>query len=159
MVAQNLIVNAKIFRSWIESYCIYEHSPICLHIEFEVEQGNYPFKFNHSWIRESNFDEFVHKTWKHIYLSSKSSPMIYLMNTLRTLKLEVCKWEKKKKQLMQNELQDIEKDIGSLFKNRMLEILSKEELSLFKTLEDRKRKILLKEEELWRLKSRSLSLQ
>jgi hypothetical protein len=41
----------------------------------------------------------------------------------------------------------------------MLEILSKEELSLFKTLEDRKRKILLKEEELWRLKSRSLSLQ
>ena len=45
------IVSTKRFRYWIEKYCISDHSPIlCLHIDFEVEQGNYPFKFNHTWI-------------------------------------------------------------------------------------------------------------
>ena len=44
--------------------------------------------------------------------------MINLMNSLRTLRLEVCKWEKKKKQLIQAELQKNESDIGCLFHSR-----------------------------------------
>ena len=96
LVAENLILSAKGFRSWIETYFLSDHSPICLHLENDVEKGNYPFKFNHSWIEEPNFKDLVHKDWTHIDLCFEVSPMIQLMNTLRTLKLDVCKWEKKK---------------------------------------------------------------
>lgn len=96
-VEENIIVSAKKFRSWIESNNILDHSPICLPLIFEVEQGNYSFNFNHSWIGEPDFNELVHKFWKHVDSSFESSPMVQLMDTLRNLKMKVCIWEKKKK--------------------------------------------------------------
>lgn len=119
-VVENMITSAKKFRSWIESNNISNHSPICLHLNFEDKQGNYRFKFNHSWIGELDFNELFHKFWNHDDSSSQSFPMVQLMDTLRNLKMEVCKWENQKKQLLQVELQKIESDIGFLFQKRLI---------------------------------------
>lgn len=38
LVVENIIASAKRFIYWIERDCISNHSLICLHIDFEVEQ-------------------------------------------------------------------------------------------------------------------------
>ena len=61
--------------------------------------------------------------------------------------------------MLQDVLQKIDADIGNLFQRRLLGVLTKEEITFLENLEDRKRHILLKEEELYRLRSKALWLQ
>lgn len=70
--------------------------------------------------------------------------------------MEVCKWNKEKNHRFQDELQCLEVVIESLFQKRLLGSLFKEDCSLIHSVEERKSKILLKEEELWILKSRAI---
>lgn len=126
-------------------------------IDFESEQGSYPFMFSHSWIGELDFNALVHRVLKHV--DSDSSTIIQFMDNMRNLKVKMSKWEKIKKQLRMVEIQNIEKNIGFLFKKRVSRMLTKEDISLLVDLEERKRRHLLKEEEMWRLKREDLWIQ
>ena len=61
--------------------------------------------------------------------------------------------------MLQVDIQNIENYIGILFQKWLISSLSKEESFVLETLADSKMSILLKEEKLWRLKSRPLWLQ
>ena len=60
-VVENTIVNAKNYCSWIDTDKISYHSPICLELNFEAVKGNFPFKFNHTWIGDPEFMDLVQK--------------------------------------------------------------------------------------------------
>lgn len=57
-----LISKARKFRSWIVSDNILDHSHVVFPLDFESEKGSYPFKFNHSWIGDLDFNELVLKS-------------------------------------------------------------------------------------------------
>ena len=61
--------------------------------------------------------------------------------------------------MVKAKLTKIESDIKGLHSKIIKGTLSKEEITLLENLEGRKRSILLKEEELWKLKSSALWLQ
>lgn len=60
--------------------------------------------------------------------------------------MKFFKWEKLKKQKRMVEIENIEKDIDSLFKKRVCGMLSNEYLSLLVDLEERKKSYLRREE-------------
>lgn len=89
-----IVLKAKTFISWIKLDSISNHSPIFLQLDSDSKKANYPFECNHSWIREKDFIDLVHKVWKHIDNSFDLSSTVQFMYSLRDLKDEVSKWEK-----------------------------------------------------------------
>lgn len=71
-MVENLISEARKFRSWIVLDNISDHSLVVFQLDFESEQGIYPFKLDHNWIGELDFNELVHKSWKHVDLESST---------------------------------------------------------------------------------------
>lgn len=122
-------------------------------MEFEGDFSKFDFKFNHSWIGETDFSDLVHKHWKCIDLSSGDSNIVQIMDSLKILKSEMCNWEKTKKRLCRLSCYRLEKILINCFIESVL-VFSSGDGSLLLELEDRKIKILLMEEEAWRLKSK-----
>ena len=81
------------------------------------------------------------------------------MDNMQNLQYEISKWEKLQKQKNRIEIQDIEKNIDSLFRKRISGSLFAEDLSTLVDMEERKNNYIKKEEAFQRLESRALWIQ
>jgi len=46
MVSEGLLLNIKLYRSWVEFPFVLDHAPILLQLENTTQPKAYPFKFN-----------------------------------------------------------------------------------------------------------------
>jgi hypothetical protein len=116
----------------------------------------YPFKFNHGCLKEESFCDLVWSVWNNNEVTEGFGAQLRLTKKLSRLKEQVKIWlvDKKKKEL--SAFNSIELEITHLTK-RLLDFDCCQNLSArLKLLEHDRNKLLLAEEERWRLKSRAL---
>ena len=83
---------------------IFDHMLVILQLEFASEQVNCSFMFNHAWMEESDFIDLVQGNWHSLANGGESSLVLSLVTKLKSLKIEVIAWEKRKKVALKEEL-------------------------------------------------------
>eukprot|EP00253_Pinus_taeda_P023152 PITA_23152 len=133
-----------------------DHKPIQLLLEDEKDLGPIPFRFNPLWIEKEGFEETVKAAWGKPVLGS---PSYVWEKKLKATKLALKNWIKKplhtpteqRKELVQA-LQNLQTEMENIdITADLLEKETKAQCSAHHTFR--------KEEEYWRLKSRSLWLK
>lgn len=147
LLAEKLTENISRFRSWILRSSIYDHKPICLQLDGVPYVPRYPFKFNHSWVRDEYFCQLVRSSWRDIYIPRNANAMDRFGYKVKGLKILVSKWVKLKRMQDDQELREIEDILDQTYGNNMLSSFSKEEKIIISDLEGKKATILKKEEE------------
>jgi len=137
--------------SWIS-----DHIPICLQLDWGQDKLNFPFKYNHHWYDNTDFQQLVRTFWTQDHGLQSWSPMDRLTEKLRLLKGEVKHWARQVKKRDEKDLCTIEEDMTAIFSRNPMGLFSVEDKSLLSALEDKKNDILRREEEAWRLKSRAI---
>ena len=64
---------------------------------------NYPYKFNHVWLKDHDFTQMVKKVWPLLQPANSEDDMCILSQNLRMLKKELKVWTR-------NKTSEIEKD-------------------------------------------------
>ena len=83
-------------RVWAHPSDISNHFPI--YLEWNTREGphNYLFKFNRSWLSDSDFTQMVKRIWPVLVPSVVDDDMDLLSHKLRLLKREFKSWIKKR---------------------------------------------------------------
>jgi len=102
-------------RSWTINSLISHHNPICLQVEGSKFLANFPFKFNHSWLKEAYFKEMVVSFSSKFILPFEVSATQLLVKNLKLLKSSLISWQEVKKETMKKEVSDIEERINEIF--------------------------------------------
>jgi len=124
-----------------------------------IEKCLYPFKFNHYWLQELDFNTLVPSTWKLMDSLKDRSIVQLLVNKLKYLKEEVIKWKVVKKRNMKEELSDLEQKMDKTFQCYPSQIFPLDVKDCLISFEKRKYEILNLEEDSWCLKSRAIWLK
>ena len=115
----SLIDKMDKYKSWVVSNRFLDHYPIICHIEFQGVLDKSPLKFNHGWLKEPRFIDFVEQVWSS-FSNYALSPMELLMNKLILLKGEVINWERYRSTLAKKGLHSIEKEIVHINENAVV---------------------------------------
>ena len=142
------------FNSQFVNVGISDHLPICLRLKEGAHRLDYSFKFNHSWIEDEVFTSLIKNKWLSMFQLPQYSSMQLMSFKLREIEDEVSLWERNKKLELKQELVNIEEGILIRFKNNSSWIFSQLDKDQLSLLDGRKTRILVVEEELWRLKIR-----
>jgi hypothetical protein len=114
----------------------------------------YPFKINALWLQDSDFVDLVHKVWKDPKFLLEGDNQVRLVWKLKELKCQTKIWIKEVNARDKALLEHLEDEI----KHYLIKIIGnpncQEEEHYLRELECNRNKILPKEEESWRLRSR-----
>jgi exonuclease III len=156
LVQSSIMMNKKIITTKILPKLTSDHKPIQLLLEEEEELGPIPFRFSPLWIDRGEFLETVKSAWAK---SFSGSPSYVWEQKLKATKQALKDWIKKpapspteqRREAVQS-LQTLQTDMEH--KDITTELLEKEVKEQRSTFQSFRR-----EEEYWRLKSRSLWLK
>ena len=95
-IAEYLSKKVGQFKPWNVASTISDPLPMCLQLDFGEAKQNFPFKFNHTWSIEDEFEELVISTWIKLDARPISLAMIHMVDNLKPLKSFVPEWEKTK---------------------------------------------------------------
>eukprot|EP00253_Pinus_taeda_P019238 PITA_19238 len=156
MVQGSIMMKKKIIITKILAKLASDHKPIQLILEDEKDLGPIPFRFSPLWIEKEGFEETVKAAWgKPVW----GSPSYVWEQKLKATKLALKNWAKKpvhtpteqRKEAVQA-LQNLQTEMENIDINAdLMEKETKAQCSAHHTFR--------KEEEYWRLKSRSLWLK
>jgi hypothetical protein len=65
LVSEDLLMEARLHRAWVEYPYVSDHAPIFLQLENSITLRDYPFKFHAQWLLEKDFNDMVIKMWKY----------------------------------------------------------------------------------------------
>ena len=156
LVQSSIMMNKKIIITKILPKLTSDHKPIQLLLEEEEDLGPIPFRFSPQWIERDGFAETVKTAWARPF--SGSSSYVWEQK-LKATKQALKEWikkpaptpTKKRREAVQS-LQTLQTEMES--KDITAELLEKEIKEKRSTYQS-----FRKEEEYWRLKSRSLWLK
>jgi exonuclease III len=156
LVQSSIMMNKKIIITKILPKLSSDHKPIQLLLEDEEELGPIPFRFSPLWIDRDDFLETVKSAWAKTF---SGSPSYIWEQKLKATKQALKDWIKKpaptpteqRREAVQS-LQTLQSDMEH--KEITAELLEKEVKEQRMTYQSFRR-----EEEYWRLKSRSLWLK
>jgi hypothetical protein len=94
LVAEDLLIDIGIYRSWVEFPYVSDHAPILLQMELPPAYKIYPFKFNEHWIHEKEFVDLVVKVWKDPIFLSEGGRQLRVIRKLQELKKQTKIWHK-----------------------------------------------------------------
>lgn len=154
LIHENLYSGLDYCCSWVENVHISNHMPIMLKMGVNGDRTSYPFKYCPIWSNDRSFIHLVKQHWDNFSVSFQGSSLHRLPSFFRSLKAVVSPWILRKKLAINFELSRIDSELNVLYSSP-LGITESDEI---KTLEAEKSIILSHEEELWRLKSRTLWL-
>eukprot|EP00253_Pinus_taeda_P004488 PITA_04488 len=156
LVQISLFMNKKIITTKILPKLSSDHKPIQLYLEDEEDLGPIPFRFYPQWIEREGFFETVKAAWAS---SISSSPSFVWEQKLKLTKKSLKEWMKKPAPNPTSQrvdavlaLHTLQNDMESKTINEdLLDMETKAQRAAFQSFR--------KEEEYWRLKSRSLWLK
>ena len=123
-----------------------------------MEGIQYPFKFNHVWLEDVEFEDFIKDQWDLLEDVERESPMKSLTVKLKKLKSVVSKWERTKYKRLKEDLFRIEGESENIYHRSRDGVLLVFNRHKAVDLESRKLHILTKEEERWRQKGSAIWL-
>eukprot|EP00253_Pinus_taeda_P028094 PITA_28094 len=156
MVQGSIMMKKKIIITKILAKLASDHKPIQLLLEDEKDLGPIPFRFSPLWIEKEGFEETIKAAWGKPVLGS---PSYVWEQKLKATKLALKNWVKKtvhppteqRKESVQA-IQNLQTEMENIdITADLLEKETKAQCSAHHTFR--------KEEEYWRLKSRSLWLK
>lgn len=100
----------------------------------------------------------VYETWRPMDRSSTGSHALSLMNIMKSLKKTTITWEKEKMKRDTTGLREIGDELEQMECMGTGRYENEEKRDYIKSLKTRRRKVLLDNEEKWRLKSRAIWL-
>jgi len=133
-----------------------DHLPIVLQLDFGLSYKHYPFKFNHHWVEDDDFQKLIRGHWKRDRVGGGGSTMEALSDNLLSMKHIMKRWERHKKCTQRLDMVINEEKISHIFDICRGGIFTELELEELRELELKKSLILGREEAAWRLKSRAL---
>jgi hypothetical protein len=143
-------------KSYIFPSITFDHKPISLHLQTLPNFGPLPFKFNPLWLQHQEVVELVEAHWNTWIFGT---PVFIWEQKLSMVKQALKQWAKSffispsmEKIQIKHKLEEFQKNIEN---KEITPQIQKEELNLQCSYQN----VLRKEEEFWRLKSRSLWLQ
>eukprot|EP00253_Pinus_taeda_P031381 PITA_31381 len=156
LVQTSLLMNKKIITTKILPKLSSNHKPIQLCLEDEEDLGPIPFRFSPLWIEREGFFETVKTTWAS---SITGSPSFIWEQKLKLTKKALKEWIKKpvpnpisQRVAAVQALHSLQNDMESKNINEnLLDLETKAQRATYQSFK--------KEEEYWRLKSRSLWLK
>lgn len=156
LVQGSLIMDKKIIKSKILPKLTSDHKPIQLLLEDEEDLGPLPFCFSPSWIEREGFFETVEEAWAKSFLGS---PCYVWEQKLKATKQAMKEWIRKPAPTPIS----IRKEEVSTLETLQTELESKEITAKHLEQEIKAQaatyRSFRKEEEYWRIKSRSLWLK
>ena len=103
------------YKSWVEYDTISDHSTFLLELVLNGTKVFYPLKFNHSWLKENEFKGMVRSEWSKLDTLSQGSIINILVQKLSILKKSVINCEKERKQCMQQDLLNYERELNTIY--------------------------------------------
>lgn len=158
------IINASLIERWgmpmartgLEPTS--DHRPIILEwLNINCKLG-YPFKFNGSLFGDKSFNELMVSSWRDIHHSDEAF-LYTFREKIQMLRFAAKDWQIKKRMADKRELIDIKKELVFLTDLTLFNGLSFVQKIRISSLEKKKQELLLKEEALWRKKSRATWLR
>ena len=125
-------------------------------MDFCYSYKHYPFKFNHRWVGDEDFQRLIRGHWRRGGTGGHYSAMEAPSENLIYMKEIMKRWERQNKRNQRMELLATEEKIMHLFTNHEDGIFTEMELEELRELEHENLLILSREEAKWRLKSREL---
>ena len=141
-------------RVWAHRSGISDHFPILLEWTSHQNPCAYPFKFNHSWLKNEDFNHLIRTEWPIIQLNEQMDDMKDMYIKLRILKEKVKSWTKKEAHMLKEKSAYLEEEICSILNLSQLAILSTDQQSRLISLKADLQKILDHELTSARLQSR-----
>nr|GEU52511.1 RNA-directed DNA polymerase, eukaryota [Tanacetum cinerariifolium] len=89
-----------------------DHRPILLRENF-VDYGATPFRFYHSWLNISGFDDMISKAWNSFSFDDQND-MIRFKKKLQALKVSIRAWIKNHKEIQSKRRNDINLKLSSI---------------------------------------------
>eukprot|EP00253_Pinus_taeda_P016670 PITA_16670 len=156
LVQTSLLMNKKIITTKILPKLSSDHKPIQLCLEDEEDLGPIPFRFSPQWIEREGFFETVKTAWAS---SITSSPSFIWEQKLKLTKKALKEWIKKPVQNPTSQRVAAIQALHTLQNDMESKNINEELLDLEKKAQRAAYQSFRKEEEYWRLKSRSLWLK
>jgi hypothetical protein len=151
LVAEEYLSSTDLPASWVEHPFISDHAPIFLQLRPPNRICSTPFKFNHNWIKDSDYNELVAKVWSDPYFLTEDNAQRRLVWKLKSLKDSTRSWYHAKKKDEQARLDTLECEIIQAIKHSSISTLTSEEADRLKSLEVNRNSILCSHEDAWRL--------
>ena len=155
LISESLIPSLGFHRVWTQCPDILDHFPIFLEWDNKRGSCNYPFKFNHSWLRNPSFNAWFLQRWSSHTTSGSSMGIEAISHKLRKLKEDTKVWIKNKLASIDSDSNSLNQAIGSLLTGLSNGILSLEEMNLLTWLRSEKPRIMDHYLLTWQLKSRT----
>eukprot|EP00253_Pinus_taeda_P023181 PITA_23181 len=159
LIHEDLIRHIPLYRQWVGTGGSSDHLPIFLQITGPTKKPCAPFKFFAGHLKDPDFINMVTEYWSAQPPLRDQRMAVDFCLRLNELKTLTKDWAKRKKLKEDLQLVDIEAKIAQLTDDRGLGFLTKETKTLLVGLENQKKKKLLEQEKIWRLKSRATWLQ
>jgi len=116
LVAEDLLIDIGLYRSWVEFPYISDHAPILLQMELPPAYKIYPYKFNAQWIIEKEFVDIVIKAWNDPIFLTEGGRKIRIIRKLQELKKQTKNWHKENPIQKKDKLVSLESDIKETIK-------------------------------------------
>ena len=87
-----------IFRQWVGSGGISDHSPILLELVGLFKKPPAPFKFNNGWLKDADYHELVVDHWSYPPVEEGYSHAQAFIDNMKNIKKSTILWEKEKAQ-------------------------------------------------------------
>jgi hypothetical protein len=113
LLSTNLVESPLFFRQWVGSGGESDHHPIYLEVEGRSKKPTSPFKFNSAWLKEEEFMSLAKDIWTP--LVQEEQAMVQFVRNLKNIKKAIVEWARKKKQLDEHELINIEATLQSIY--------------------------------------------
>lgn len=159
IVKSHLLARLESWKAKIGSLMLSFHRPILFSWDLEVVIGGKPFKFNRCWLEDPDFKQLVKTYLGNNPRLTKFLATDYLMSTLRGLKRVLNMWERGKRFKLKVCYLDFEKETIFLLKELEKPNPVAGTWDRLKAVEREKRKIMIIEEQTWRLKRRVIWLK
>jgi hypothetical protein len=154
-ISASLLTDTVRYRSWVSFPFVSDHAPVFFQLDYGHNKIAYPYKFNPAHLGDESFRELVHTVWVSPQVTSEEGAQHRLIAKLIYLKSQVKSWLTKKKQQEIFKLETLEAEYVGLLNSSLSTGLNSDLESRLKHCETKRNKLLIEDEERWRLKSRA----
>lgn len=146
LIQEDLLQSLTIYRQWVGSGGISDHSPIYLEVALSSRKPRVPYKFNSTWLKDPDYIKMVSQFQKaQPQLMDQRKTKGFCSNP-KQLKRLTIEWEKRKKSRDEHILVHIQSQVASLMDECGKGFISIEVKLHLVEMEAQRSKILLDQE-------------
>ena len=156
MLSENFLLGSLIFRTWVEVGGLSGHLLVLLQIQNIETKPTTSFKFNPSWLLEEYYHKMTGDTQRPLEANPNITFMKQLSENLQKVKKVTKPWDRVYTANKQKQLNEVENSLKEIYEKTNSGIFTEEELKEVREKELKREELLAREEELLRIKRRTI---